>query len=151
MYPFSALQLTLLHWQMGEHAEEGLSDSDTEDDEGTEVDSSTQPSVRFSTQEAYDTYVESTNSPTLPFQTPPPGYRSHSRVGKIDEHYAWLGVELLFKHLPALECWLSESYDDKFVTKVRHIHHTLGIGSKPSATPTTDGKWCHRSAGRSHQ
>jgi hypothetical protein len=70
MYPFSALQLTLLHWQTGEHAEEGLSDSDAEDDDGdgdgAEADGSTQPSVRFSTQEAYDTYVE---SPILP---PPP-------------------------------------------------------------------------------
>jgi len=27
-------------------------------------------------------------------------------------------VKLLFEHLPALEAWLKEEYNDKFVTKV---------------------------------
>ena len=66
MYPFSALQLTLLHWQMGEQAEEELSDSDAEDDDGAEVNGSTPPSMRFSTQEAYDVYVEPPNLLTPP-------------------------------------------------------------------------------------
>ena len=37
---------------------------------------------------------------------------------KINSRNAWLGVELLFKHLPAMEAWLKEEYDDKFVAEV---------------------------------
>ena len=57
MYPFSALQLTLLCWQVGEQAEEELSDSDVEDCNDPEGEDTTQSPVRFIAQEAYDTYV----------------------------------------------------------------------------------------------
>lgn len=43
----------------------------------------------------------------------------NSHIAKIDNYNAWLGVQLLFKHLPTLETWLKEAYNDKFVTGVR--------------------------------
>ena len=43
---------------------------------------------------------------------------ANSRIARIDNHNAWLGVKLLFKRLPALEAWLKEAYNDKFVTRV---------------------------------
>ena len=62
MYSFSGLQLVLLLWQRGEQADQGLSDSDAEDepqsgDGSEEGNSSTEPAVRYSTQEAYNRYV----------------------------------------------------------------------------------------------
>ena len=49
---------------------------------------------------------------------------------KIEDHYAWLGLELLFKRLPALEHWLKEKYDDAFVTEVC-LYHTPTVPSMP--------------------
>jgi len=37
---------------------------------------------------------------------------------RINSHNAWLGVELLFKRLPAMKTWLKEQWDDKFVAEV---------------------------------
>jgi len=61
MYPFSALQLIVIEWHSGRETE-ALSDSDGEG-EGEDGDSSvqgggtTEPAVRYSSQEDYDQYV----------------------------------------------------------------------------------------------
>ena len=57
MYPFSALQLTLLCWQVGEQVKEELSDSEIEDYSDPEDEDATESSARFITQEAYDMYA----------------------------------------------------------------------------------------------
>ena len=57
MYLFSALQLTLLCWQVGEQVEEELSDSNIDDSSDPEDEDATESSARFITQEAYDTYA----------------------------------------------------------------------------------------------
>jgi hypothetical protein len=63
MYPFSALQLTLLCWQTGEQVDQGLSDSNTKDDDGLDDGDMAQPSIGFHTEAEYNTYVW---PPTLP-------------------------------------------------------------------------------------
>jgi hypothetical protein len=42
---------------------------------------------------------------------------------RLERHYAALGVEVLFKHHPKLEAYLSEAYDDKLVSSVRLPSH----------------------------
>lgn len=75
---------------------------------------------------------------------------TNSRIAKIDNHNAWLGVELLFKRLPALETWLKEAYNDKFVTKVSPDLPELFTPLKlPSSPP--DGERCHKAAWYSYQ
>ena len=62
MYPFQSLQMMLLVWQRGEQADQELSDSSDEDGdedgEGEGQDTNTAaPTVRYSTQKAYERYV----------------------------------------------------------------------------------------------
>ena len=127
MYPFSALQLTLLDWQIDEQADQELSDSDTEEDNSPGGNDTAQPSVRYQSEEDYNACVcllVSLSLPLMPLHT----YWPYRRVEKINAHYAWLGVELLFKRLPTLEPWLTESYDDGFVTEVGPFPNTPGAG-----------------------
>jgi len=46
---------------------------------------------------------------------------------RINNHNAWLGVELLFKRLPAVQNWLKEQqeWDDKFIAEVSPHHGTI--------------------------
>ena len=141
MYPFSALQLIVIEWHSGRETE-ALSDSDGEG-EGEDVDSSvqgsgtTEPAVRYSSQEDYDRYVVFPHLAHIvrlyhshPHVSPLP-----RRIQKIGTHYESLGLGLLFERLPRLEEWLAEDFDKAFVSKVG-LHSHLSLPSGASNHPT---------------
>jgi len=64
-------------------------------------------------------------------------------MARINSHNAWLGVELLFKRLPAMEAWLKEQYNDDYVAEVSfHQLHPVPMNGLHSFL--TDGEQCHK-------